>query len=172
MKKLLFLFAIFCALNAFNNVSAHGIHIDYSFNFPVVSLDIYFSKSSPLVNAGVEVFSPLSGELFVSGKTDENGNFEFNPDGPGQWTVKVDDGMGHRKQLVITIEDFGDQLVSEPVQGEEKEGHSHDHAHVHDQHLENDSGECQIPVFYKILFGLAIIFGITGVWYGLKARKK
>jgi uncharacterized GH25 family protein len=172
MKKQLFLFAIFCVMNAFSIVSAHGIHIDYSFNYPVVSLEIYFSKTSPLVNAGVEVFSPHSGELFVSGKTDKNGNFEFSPDGPGDWTVKVDDGMGHRKKLVITIEDLKDQLASEQGQADESGQHSHDHALVPDHHHENGPGECQIPVFYKILFGLSVIFGVTGIWYGLKARKK
>jgi len=172
MKKSVTLLVFFFALGLFNHVSAHGIHIDYSFKYPSVSLNIYFSKTSPVVDAEVSIFSPGSGDVFVSGKTDKDGHFAFNPDVPGEWTVKVDDGMGHRKTVVIAIEDFSDQLVSGPVHAEEEEAHSHDQPQIHDHNHDHENGQGHIPLVYKIIFGLSLIFGITGVWYGLKARKK
>lgn len=170
MKKSIIPLVFFFALTSFNQVSAHGIHIDYSFKYPSVSLNIYFSKTSPVVNADVSIFSPGSQDLYFSGKTDKDGNFKFNPNVPGDWTVKVDDGMGHRKKAIIAIEDFSDQLVSETIHAEEEESHSHDHFIVHDHDHENEHSH--IPLVYKIIFGLSVIFGVTGVWYGLKARKK
>ncbi|MFO7615480.1 MAG: carboxypeptidase-like regulatory domain-containing protein [Bacteroidales bacterium] len=172
MKKTLILLVFLFALTSFNHVSAHGIHVDYSFSYPSVSLNVYFSKTSPVVDADVSIFSPVSGDVFVSGKTDKDGNFAFNPDVPGEWTVKVDDGMGHRKTVLIAIEDFSDPLVSESVHNEGDEIHSHDPGHVHDHDHDHITGHDQIPLVYKIIFGLALIFGLAGVWYGLKARKK
>lgn len=170
MKKTVFFLVFFFALSLCNHVSAHGIHIDYSFKYPSVSLNIYFSKTSPVVDAEVSIFPPGSEELYFSGKTDKDGNFEFNPDVPGDWTVKVDDGMGHRKTVVINIEDFSDEWVSETVHAEEEDVHSHDHTIIHDHDHENE--HFHIPLVFKIIFGLSLIFGITGVWYGLKCRKK
>lgn len=46
---------------------------------------------------------------------------------------------------------------------------------VHHDHIEKNVMEKklnnQIPILYRIVFGLSIIFGITGIWYGLTARK-
>lgn len=164
MKKLALLCIIFSMFLC--KVNAHGIHIDYSFDYPVAKLNVYFSKTSPVRNADVSVFAPDSEELFISGKTDNDGNFEFNPSVPGNWTVKVDDGMGHRRTSVINIADFSPETEVEEVQVVE-EDHAHfdsDHHHHHDN--------CHIPMIYKLIFGLAIIFGISGFWYGLKSRKK
>ena len=177
MKKIVLLLFVFITLGAFKHASAHGIYIDYSFDYPLASLNIYFSKASPVVDANVSVYSPNSGDLYISGKTDENGNFGFQPDVPGKWTVKVDDGMGHLKTTVIDIEDFSAQIVSEPAHSREHD-HSHDtgheHNHSHEQPHEHDHANVysNIPVIYKIIFGLSLIFGIAGIWYGLSARKK
>lgn len=172
MKNAVSILALLFALLSIDDVSAHGIHIDHSFDYPAVSLSIYFSKTSPVAGADVSIFSPASGELFVSGKTDKDGNFTFNPDVPGEWTVKVDDGMGHRKTVVIAIEDFSEQLVSETAHDEADGIHAHDPGHVHAHGHDHETGHCHIPLIYKIIFGLSLIFGATGTWYGLKARKK
>jgi len=177
MKKFVLLLFVFITLSALKHASAHGIHVDYSFDYPLVSLKFYYSKTSPLASADVSILSPNSGELYISGKTDEDGNFEFKPDVPGKWTVKVDDGMGHLKTTVIDIEDLSAQLVSEPAHTGDHD-HSHDtgdeHGHIHEPAHDHDhaSDYSEIPLIYKVIFGLSLIFGIAGIWYGLKARKK
>jgi hypothetical protein len=163
MKKL-FLISMIVSI-CFTNVNAHGIHVDYSFQYPNAKVHVYYSKTSPVANAEISVFAPGSDEIFVSGKTDKEGNYEFTPDVPGNWTVKVDDGMGHRKTAVISIEDFSSEI--EPEEGETIEEH-HTHEHQGNHHHDH----CHIPLVYKIIFGLALIFGFTGFWYGLKARKR
>ncbi len=177
MKKTVLLFFVIIAFSALKHASAHGIHIDYSFDHPLVSLKFYYSKSSPVANADVSILSPNSEELYISGKTDESGNFEFEPDEPGKWTVKVDDGMGHLKTTVIDIEDLSAQLVSEPAHtGDHDHSHDtgHEHGHSHEPTHDHDhaSDYSEIPLIYKVIFGLSLIFGIAGIWYGLSARKK
>lgn len=179
MKNIVLLLFVFIASSTFKQASAHGIHIDYSYDYPLVSLKVYYSKTAPIVNADVSVFSPGSGELHISGKTDEKGNFEFRPDVPGKWTVKVDDGMGHLKTSVIEIEDLSAQVVSGPAHTHDHDhshdtGHEHGHSHVqtHDHDPDNPYDYSEIPLIYKIIFGLSLMFGVAGIWYGLKARKK
>jgi hypothetical protein len=169
MRKTIFLSFCFLCLSV-TIAMAHGIQVDYSLKYPQATLKFSFSKSSPLAHADVSVYSVETDELYISGKTDKNGEFVFMPDIPGDWTVKVDDGMGHRKTAVITIEsDFfeSDTIVQSTVK---EHIHSDDCAHSQDQNHHHD--HAHIPMVYKIIFGLALIFGITGVWYGLKARKK
>jgi uncharacterized GH25 family protein len=163
MKKLILLSFILSLFVC--NANAHGVHVDYSFNYPVAKLNVYFSKTSPVKNADILIFAPDSDELFTSGKTDFEGNFEFEPNVPGDWTVKVDDGLGHRRTSVISIADFSPETEVEEVQVVEE-----DHTHIDSDHHHHDN--CHIPMIYKLIFGLAIIFGISGFWYGLKSRKK
>jgi len=151
-------------------VFAHGIQVESSFQYPQATVKFHFSKSSPVANANVSVYYFDTEELYISGTTDKNGVFVFMPDAPGKWTLKIDDGMGHRKTEVITIDDemFESDTPVEPIKSEEDNDCAH--AHGHDDHHHHD--HCHIPMIYKIIFGLAIMFGITGIWYGLKARKK
>jgi hypothetical protein len=90
------------------------------------------------------------------------------PDASGDWTLTVDDERGHTGRIVISIaEDFlavdGESAVEdEPaLVPEQPENHDHEPLSV--------SG---IPALYRILFGLALIFGITGTLYGIKARRE
>ncbi len=65
-------------------------------------------------DADAWVYSPDEPErVFQSGRTDRNGVFSFVPNAAGAWRVVVDDGMGHRKEIEVTVDD-GAPIASEP----------------------------------------------------------
>jgi hypothetical protein len=171
MKNVFSLLLIFSLLVlGFKNVVAHGVHIDFIMKSHVVTAKAYFSKNSPMANSEISIFTPGSDIPFQTGKTDPHGNFVFLPDKAGTWKVVVDDGMGHKgtSQVEITESFFtGDEqmTVSDTHQHEHEqqtdllEDHHHEHSHE------------EIPMVYKIIFGISMIFGITGIFYGFKKRK-
>ncbi len=141
------------------SVMGHAIRFDVTEHPPVVKVHAYFSATSPLINAKVEVFAPGTEEVYQTGRTDQAGFFVIVPVGPGEWVVTFDDERGHRGRTVINVTDdfFGDDpsetaAIAPPVEAPVK--------------IAND-----IPLAYRVIFGLALIFGITGVYYGIKARK-
>jgi len=87
-------------------VSAHGIQLKLQLQAPVVLLDAHYHGSRAISNAQVTV-SYRQGQTnarFQVGQTDINGKFVFLPHQPGQWTVIVDDTMGHRGTTSIAID--------------------------------------------------------------------
>ncbi len=177
MKKKLTLNIVilfFCSANLW----AHALNLDFEVKHPFVIIEAGFSKNNMVANANVEVLSPETEEVFQKGRTDSYGRFIFMPDMHGLWKVKVDDNMGHRRegQLEISTSFFEDNYKKEDSHAdgcaeepEKKEKHRCSHKHTHD-HAHLSSAE--IPLVYKIIFGLAIIFGITGLAFGLKSGKK
>ncbi len=98
-----------------------------------------------------EIKSSDSQLPFQKGRTDRNGCMMFKPDRTGKWQVVVNDGMGHRLALDLTVE--------------EKDAHS-DSVHVH---TKNTSGSSTRAM--QIVTGLSIILGISGFLFGWKNRR-
>ncbi len=155
MKKTTFTCALLILI--FNvDTMAHSIRFGVNQEPPAVIVQAAFSKTAPLVDASVEIFSPGNESPYQKGSTDKQGYFSFLPNEAGTWKVSVDDGMGHYDMITISISgEFFTQeeiiIASDP----EPQQMTHD----------------AIPVIYKILFGLALIFGLTGIMYGIKAGK-
>jgi len=160
---------------------AHSVRIEFSSQYPVVSLRASFSPSSPIKNAEVKIFTPSSDDIFQTGTTDPDGNFSFKPNVTGSWKVSVDDGRGHRRTSeVLVSEAFFKGEVTEQADKPKAESvdegcahsqlyeHEHEHSHIEGHHHDHE----HIPLVFRIIFGLSVIFGITGIWYGVKARKK
>jgi nickel transport protein len=161
MFKQVFLFLIFlCASNA--AVMAHAIHFETSNRPPVITVKSYFSKTSPVSNAIVEIFAPGEQQPYQTGRTDKAGNFAFLPVASGEWLVTVDDQAGHRGRVVVDVSD--DFFIQEEQAVILPAGEMH-----HDQIHEHDHG---FSVLYRIIFGLSLIFGITGIIYGIRAKKE
>jgi len=170
-KKLLFSLLI---IFSYTVLYAHGVYIETELNPPYVKIKAGFSAKSALKDARVDVFIPETGEVFQKGRTDSYGYFVFIPQQIGIWKIIIDDELGHKKTLNLNInEDFfniseGYKEIIEEVKiidtlCAEKDFHHH-HACHHTQHD-------HVPLFYKIIFGIALIFGLTGIFYGLKSRK-
>jgi len=123
---------------------AHGIK--YSLNSGGIVIHASFDNNQPAGRLFVAVFAPGSSDKFQTGKTDLNGRFVFFPDRAGDWNAVVFDQMGHRLEIKIPV----------------NEG----------MKVEKKMGEHSIPLYLKVVIGIAIIFGIFGCLLGWKGYKK
>ncbi len=144
-------------LFAFNiTLMAHAIRFEVDKKSPAVIVQAGFSGTSPLVDAKVEIFAPGSDKAYQTGRADQAGRFAFVPDEIGNWKVTFDDEMGHFDQINVGIsEAFFNRKEIAPVIEDTQNQRTHD----------------SLPVIYQIIFGLALIFGLTGLLYGMKARQ-
>lgn len=162
MKKTLLICLVMLAASA-GRMLGHGIHVDSKLLHQTVTTTSLFSANQPVANGMVSIFSPDDQENpYQTGKTDKYGRFIFIPDKAGDWGFVVDDQKGHIEKTTIMIPgDFfisGEETsVSNSVIAE-TDVHEHDHEH-------------ETPMLYKILTGLSLIFGITGIFYGVQAKK-
>lgn len=112
-----------------------------------VGLQISYDSGGPLSEADVQIFSPENRKLaFQQLSTDMNGRFLFYPDKTGKWKIVANDGIGHGLTTEITIENL--QIMK--TSGAEHPGFSR---------------------FHKIVIGISIIFGITGILFFFSAKK-
>jgi nickel transport protein len=175
MKKSLIISTLFVLL-FINLAMAHSIRVDMTLKSPAVTIYAGFSKTKPIANAKVEIYAPEAETHYQTGKTDINGNFAFLPNTFGEWKIKIDDEMGHARTTSISIpkeffntvdieHDSENKSISKVVQIETEEEIETHHHHSH-------TAITEIPLLYKAIFGLALIFGITGILYGYKANQK
>ena len=147
MKKTLFCLSVM----AFTVLAfAHGVGIKVVEQSPFIKIESSYSGEEPLANAKALVFSPGDKETeFQRGRTDAYGFFVFIPDRAGDWRFEVDDEMGHRKEIVIPV-------TEEFLKGDTFGDHG---------------DKTEVPVYIKIILGLSLIIGITGIFYGIKAKR-
>jgi len=172
MKKVILLSVVLCFI-LFNQLYAHGIKVKTELLPPFVLVNASFSASSMLIDARVEIFSPETNTLFQKGRTDTKGNFVFYPETIGEWKVAIDDERGHKRTVTVTIDELffnNETEISEHIYEIDDDtlcAHAEDYLHRHHHH----SHDGHMPMIYKIIFGLALIFGITGIFYGIKSKK-
>jgi len=122
---------------------AHGIEHKLLDNG--VGVEVFYLDGTPMSDCDVEVFAPGDTENpFQRGQMDQNGRFVFSPDEKGNWTVIVDDGMGHRATIKVVVD-------KEMKAGTKESG--------------------QLAMWQKIAMVLSLIFGLTGVYYYFLTRK-
>ncbi len=127
-----------------NELLAHGVVYEIS-REEAFTIKIAYDDGVPMSYAEVKIFSPSDQKIeYQNGRTDKNGRFVFFPDKTGQWKIEINDGMGHG---VITDVSVGEGLKLE----EETRGH--------------------LVRWQKILFGLSLIIGITGILFYFSARR-
>ena len=168
MKKRFYL-SVLIALLIPRLAAGHGVQVSVEIQPPVVIVTSSYSAAQQLADASVIIHSPAeSKKPYQSGRTDISGHFIFMPDREGEWTFYVDDQKGHTKKTVISITtDFfapGDAKPDVPAI-------IHDHAPVHMEDHSHDHTHDTIPVIYKVIFGLAMILGLSGFFYGIRAKQ-
>jgi nickel transport protein len=131
---------------------AHVINFETSVTPPVVVVNAYFTATSPVGEALVEIFAPGNERPYQTGRTDQSGNFAFLPDRPGEWSLSIDDERGHIDMVIVTVTDSF--FVAAPA-----------------AEFSKVSPEKGLSNLYRALFGLTLIFGLTGIIYGLKAKQ-
>jgi nickel transport protein len=127
---------------------AHGVTSNIDTGGIVVSA--MYDTGEAMDYARVTVLAPGASLKFQSGRTDRNGRFCFFPDVSGDWKVVVDDEMGHRLEVNVTV-DNAMALQVNPENG--------------------NLGQSLFSGFEKIVIGVSIIFGISGILFWFKARK-
>ncbi len=148
--------------------SAHSIQFEIKKHAPVVSVKAFFSQTSPLANASVNIYAPGEDQPYQRGQTDRRGFFAFVPSVAGDWVLEIDDEHGHRHKANISIdENFKKGITA----GEESPEHEGDETAAAPAVEEETVSPAGIPLFYKVIFGLALIFGITGIYYGVRAKQ-
>jgi len=157
MKRIL----LICVLMGMTGLAfAHGVHVELRPQSPFVVVNSAYSGGNVLVHALVRVDCTGADEKeFQSGRTDARGNFVFQPDQAGEWVVTIDDERGHRKKAAISL----DEGFFNPAPQEQP-------AITKPEIVEKKVPF--VPLTIKILLGLGLIFGLTGFFYGLKAKQK
>lgn len=166
VKPTLMLMVALFALGS--TAAAHSIHLEITRNAPLVSVQANFSKTSPMVDAGVVIYAPGADQPYQTGRTDRRGFFTFMPSVAGDWVFEVDDDRGHRKRVNISVDESfisGLTAEEEPQEGAAEEDDTEPGAE------EEPLISANTHFFYRLVTGLALIFGISGIFYGIRTRQ-
>ena len=94
---------------------AHDLGADCRLVGGRVEVQAYFPDDEPAVDARVRV-TDEGGRVVAEGRTDEKGVWRFDHPADGRYTVRVDAGGGHLKQVTLAV---GEVVASEgPSRGE------------------------------------------------------
>lgn len=134
------------------SLAAHGLDIEVRRHAPAVILKASYSGAEPVAFAAVKIYAPGAPPVvFQSGNADAAGRFAFVPDREGEWRAVVDDELGHREERRIAI---GREFIEAGV--------------VH----AGEPARGGLPLGVRAAVGVALIFGASGFFYGLKARRR
>jgi len=127
----------------------HGVTVTAEKRYPCVVVNARYHGSKALVNARVTIRFENEKKEFQMGNTDKNGNFSFLPDKAGQWTVTVDDLIGHRGKKTVTV--TGDFF--KPPASREKEKISQKSTRIEEVTRESASSKLSPPEYQEICNG-------------------
>lgn len=138
-------------------LSGHGIVTEIRSSGRVIIVNSTYGPYQPLKGASVTIWSPDSQtEVWQGGITDREGNFAFIPDRAGEWIFVVDDQKGHREKLTVPVPEA---IAEAGLPSSSAEPHS------------GSQGIAGSGNGLKLITGLALIFGITGIWYGIRSGR-
>jgi len=116
--------------------------VDFEFFENAKGIRFFYEDGTPLSFAEYKIYSPRN-EIFSEGELDKLGRVLFLPCEPGKWKIEVDDGMGHGIIKEFEIKDIQNIIFL----------------------------KTSYPLYLKILTGLGIIFGFTGIVFYIIGRK-
>lgn len=166
IKPTLILMAALFALGT--TAAAHSIHLEITRSAPLISVQASFSKTSPMADAGVVIYAPGSDQPYQTGRTDKRGFFAFVPSVAGDWSFEVDDERGHRKMVNISIDQSFISGLAAAEESPEDVAAEKDAAPGVEEETLKPYGT---GFYYRLVTGLALIFGVSGIFYGIRARK-
>lgn len=110
---------------------------------PAAAVRCEYTNGDP-VDAEVLVYSPSEpARIFQRLRTDLRGRASFVPDSAGLWRVVVDDGLGHREEVELSIDEEG--IATAP----------------------GDAGAGPLPARATAILALAL-----GAWWLLRRRER
>lgn len=147
-------------------LSAHGISVVVERTGGVWMATARYDGGIPVVGADVVIHGPGAESAYQEGRTDPAGRFVFMPAGPGEWRVRVDDGMGHRRAVRMMVE--ADNPM--PVEAAAVGGALMDGALGGERRGAGIGGGGASP--WRLAMGLSLLVGLTGFAYGYSARAR
>jgi nickel transport protein len=160
MKRLVTFFLAAASLLAPAAAFAHGVDIlDLTGRTGVRTLRFVYSTGEPMLFARVKLYPPSTPEATAQETmSDREGYFSFVPLEDGPWRISVEDGMGHRGEISLTVE-TGAALPGSAVPGSAPAAG------------DTAGGVPKGPPGpLAALLGLSLIFNLFGLWYALKKR--
>ena len=143
MNKGLFFLSLFIFIISKNVCFGHGVH--YEKFEGGIGIKVNYNDGTPMSYSEVKVYSPEDKETeFQQGFTDKNGRFVFFPDVKGKWKIIVNDGIGHGIATDISIEE---------------------------EMIMKKTGTAHFSRWQKILIGVSLIFGATGILFYLVTKR-
>lgn len=130
---------------------AHALGADVKLRGNRVEVEAYYSDDTPARDARVTV-RERGEQMIAEGRTDDLGRWHFPAPHPGQYTVVVDAGAGHRKTVSVTIPD------NPPADATVSSGPTRDEF-------------TRFP-WDRLVFGLAIIAASAIGWRTLRRRRR
>ncbi len=87
-----------------SGLCAHGLGVGVEVTDGLVVIQSRYADGT-FADAEVMVYSPQQpNKTFQIGRTDAEGKYSFVPDARGKWHLVVDDGMGHRKGVDVSVD--------------------------------------------------------------------
>lgn len=122
---------------------AHDVLHEITRSHAVV-VKVGYDTGEAMRYAEVTIFSPRDKKIeFQNGRTDANGSFAFLPDMPGEWKIVVNDGTGHGLSTTFSVDKTMNAQISPGMFARLK----------------------------KLLIGISVLFGISGILYYFRARR-
>jgi hypothetical protein len=158
---------------------AHGITVVLERHGDFVVATARYDGGTPVRDAEVVIRAPGDEAPFQRGRTDGAGRFAFWPAGAGEWRVTVDDGTGHRRTARLEVEAPAPPEASPADSPAVAGGCSLGLLEGPD---EEDGAPAVAGVMtvtagvdargWRLVTGLSLLFGLTGVGYGYTARAR
>ncbi|MBA3051544.1 MAG: hypothetical protein ABII20_03870 [Candidatus Omnitrophota bacterium] len=140
--------AVFLILLSYN-VCAHKVNIfAYAENGRVYT-ESYFNDGKAVVNSEIKVYGHKTGELLLSGTSDNLGEFVFDLPQKSAIRIVLNASMGHRNEYILSEEEAAGD-TDKPVK---------------------NGARAEKPAVRDILAGIGCIFGISGIAMFVKCRK-
>ena len=122
---------------------AHGV-VHSVLRDEAVIVNAMYQGDEPMAYAEVKVFSPADSEVeYQNARTDKNGKFAFYPDQKGEWTIKVNDGMGHGFTEKVDVSGIGEI------------GHTHG----------------GLSSAHKAIMAICVVWGFAGLYFYFKKKQ-
>lgn len=149
----MFLFIAFVWVMAMPfNAFAHGTDYRLIGKDSVVVAEFFYSDKTPMRYAEILVFSPKNEKVeYQNGRTDQNGRFAFLAETPGEWQMKVNDGMGHAVHATVTV----NSVNSEPKNTGEVSSKRRNELSKKKDFLFGEA-----PMGVRLVFGLSILLNL------------
>jgi hypothetical protein len=128
--------------------AAHDLAVRATLAPPAVVAQALYGASEPVAFAKVTIHAPgAARDVYQTGNADAQGYFCFRPAGPGEWRITMDDEMGHVEQASVTVPRPFVSSAAPPVAG---------------------TGPSRLE---RAALGLSLLIGLSGFWYGFRARR-